>query len=156
MAKYDINHICGHTEVHGIFGPEFARPGIADWMAARLCSDCYALEKERLRNLKNEKSMITNRDNGLPALIGSERQVNWAETIRATFHADLTDKLQQLRLVNIDDDEFRDRRDELIHWRDQFEIRAQLVMQQNLAVFWIDNRDESVKQIVMSANIGDM
>jgi hypothetical protein len=75
MAKYYITHACGHVEVHDIGGPIKGR----DWQETRLkervCSDCYS---KGLSDRASEQA----RQEGLPALVGSEKQVAWAETLR--------------------------------------------------------------------------
>ncbi|GAB0057455.1 hypothetical protein SIID45300_01783 [Candidatus Magnetaquicoccaceae bacterium FCR-1] len=80
MAKYTITHTCGHTSVADICGPVAARQGRADWMGRQgACNACLQAE----RAAESAKAAIDAKESGLPALVGSDKQVAWAETIRA-------------------------------------------------------------------------
>lgn len=77
MAKYDVTYICGHTVYNAVelFGPQSGR----DWRLARLreqpCREC-------LRRIDAERAAEHAAKHDLPALIGSDKQVAWAATIR--------------------------------------------------------------------------
>jgi hypothetical protein len=60
----------------------------ADWMLfqGRVCDDCT--QKERAQ--ENTKAALENAKTGLPVLQGSEKQIAWAETLRAKALAQLT------------------------------------------------------------------
>ena len=79
MAKYTINHICGHQSVADICGPESGRAGQRDRMETRMCSDCYH---------KQQAQAVAAASTELPTLIGSDKQVQWALTIRVKMLAD--------------------------------------------------------------------
>lgn len=76
MAKYQITHACGHTVTHNIVGTNVRgeREQRAEWLAARPCQDCH-------RKQQQERAAEANK--GLPALVGTEKQIAWAEQIRA-------------------------------------------------------------------------
>ena len=76
MAKYTITYKCGHTGTVDIVGTNAhgERERKAEWYGNQLCADCYKLE----RAAESEKASA-----GYPELIGSEKQVAWAKTIRA-------------------------------------------------------------------------
>lgn len=67
----------------------------AQWAEAsgKLCYECYAKDKaasiEKERRAALEAALVAKADAGLPDLVGSEKQVAWAETIRAEQHAAL-------------------------------------------------------------------
>jgi hypothetical protein len=75
MAKYTVTHACGHTVTHALFGAYRDREKKREWLKDGLCSDCYREEQTRLAQAQAEQQ-------GLPALIGSEKQVAWAAKIR--------------------------------------------------------------------------
>lgn len=74
MAKYSITHSCGHEATHNLTGPVKDRQPRADYLATTLCTDCYRAEQLA-------KAKAANTD--LPALTGSDKQIAWAESIRA-------------------------------------------------------------------------
>lgn len=79
MAWHTITHSCGHTERHQLYGPGKTR----DWRAAKLAEDpCEACRKVE-QDAANAKAAAANAEAGLPALTGSDKQVAWAETVRA-------------------------------------------------------------------------
>lgn len=73
MAKYTVTHTCGHTETVQLFGAEKERKRRLDWMRGQDCAAC--------------KAAAVNRDNDLPALVGTDKQVAWAADIRRNFYA---------------------------------------------------------------------
>lgn len=91
MAKYTVTHSCGHEEVVNLIGPHRDR----EWRMARMeeevCHECY------LRQLaaENAKAAEENKKNELPALTGSEKQVAWAESIRAQRIASITETVRK-------------------------------------------------------------
>ena len=72
MAKYTIPHSCGHSETVQLYGKHTDRSRYMDNAERRQCRDCY-----------NASLVAKTADMGLPALTGSDKQVAWAETIRA-------------------------------------------------------------------------
>ncbi len=83
MAKVTITYACGHEGVVELFGRSADRERRAAWLASDICPDCAA-QKRR------EKAMQLAADaeaDGLPKLTGSEKQVIWAEQLRADFFA---------------------------------------------------------------------
>ena len=84
MAKYEITFSCGHTEERQLYGKMADRERkIAYFEEHGLCSECYRKQKELERQEANKKAKETNQAAGLPKLEGSEKQVAWAEKIRA-------------------------------------------------------------------------
>lgn len=91
--KYEIKFSCGHTDTVDLGGPTKDRERKIEYFKYRgLCPSCYK-EYKRAENEKREerKSKVVSeyieRAGGgeLPALTGSERQIKWAESIRAEF-----------------------------------------------------------------------
>lgn len=88
MAQYQINHKCGHTGYRNITGPTAKRQGLADWIGEQHeCDDCKAAAREAARqdeiNIAN--NLIATSGQQIPALKGSDKQIKWAESIRAKF-----------------------------------------------------------------------
>ena len=57
------------------------------WAEANItiCEECYKEEREAERKVANEEAAKENAELGLPALIGSEKQIAWAEKIRNEY-----------------------------------------------------------------------
>ena len=77
MSKYTITMACGHEEVHNIVGTNVhgEREKKAAWLATRLCYECYKKAQ------KDAAPAVP--DVGYAPLEGSEKQIAWAEDIRA-------------------------------------------------------------------------
>lgn len=75
MATYQINHSCGHTQDHLIYGSIEERDRKREQMALGPCSKCYHLNQTELARIEAQNL-------GLPELEGSEKQVAWALQLR--------------------------------------------------------------------------
>jgi len=83
MAWYDINYNCGHTGREQIYGKINGREGRATWIGQhKSCPDCYQAQILADRQAKDEAAKKAAEEQGLPALVGSDKQIVWAETIR--------------------------------------------------------------------------
>ena len=69
MAKYHVQHSCGHTETYNLVGKVNRRQPRADWLAGQPCKECKAAEG---RALLAEAGIN---------LTGSQKQIAWAEKI---------------------------------------------------------------------------
>ena len=82
MSWYPVTYRCGHAGREQIYGPVSRREWIADQRAQKLCADCWAEEKERERTRENTEATAWAEEYGLPELIGTEKQVAYAQTVR--------------------------------------------------------------------------
>ena len=126
MSKYEIKHSCGHITTHNIVGTNVnnEREKKAEWLASRVCSDCY---RKQLANNAAE----TNKN--LPQLTGSEKQIAWAESIRAKANKSISPILDQIKTNSSNNPHVA-------------EIAASVVddlFNKTNSSFWIDNRFES-------------
>lgn len=76
MAKYTIVPTCGHKFEVALFGAHAARQARIEWLEERVCPDCWKAEQAKAAARKNAAA-------NLQALEGSEKQITWAEQIRA-------------------------------------------------------------------------
>lgn len=83
MAKYEINHTCGHTSTVQLFGKCSERERKIEWMERQECPEC------RRKREAEEAAKITE-GLELPELEGSEKQVAWANCIRARFAEEIS------------------------------------------------------------------
>lgn len=84
MAKTLISHACGHDVTHNLIGPVASREVRAEWLAARPCYDCRRDAAISASKAEGEAAIAKlGADVVLPTLTGTEKQVAWAEQIRA-------------------------------------------------------------------------
>jgi hypothetical protein len=125
MAKYDIVYACGCEDVKVLFGKNSERERKIKWFETICCPKC---EAEFAAQKASEK--------GLPTLDGSEKQVSWALKIRQDFISKL-ESVKSSTSILIDE-----------------ELKTLLVgtisgiMENELAKFWIDNRDKNVTDLI--------
>jgi len=75
--KYDVKFSCGHTQTVELFGAGAERERkIAYYEQSGICSECFA---------KKQAERVEKANAGMPALEGSEKQVAWANKIRANL-----------------------------------------------------------------------
>lgn len=131
MAKYTINHICGHQVTVQLFGAYKDREKRIAYLETCECDECRKAKA-------NAAAAAAKEERGLPDLTGSEKQVAWANTIReGAFKAldclkPFTDNEQAREMVE--------------SWRTR-------MTSENSAKWWIDNRFDMPKPFV-STNDG--
>jgi hypothetical protein len=165
MAKYTITHVCGHTATLQLFGKSRDRQWHIDKAEQDICSDCWkAKQIEADKQAAEQNAAI-----GLPALTGTEKQILWAEKIRADKLA-MLDKIPGMAAYEVDaywtwhhlrdaiskDDE-KAISAQCESRADLFRVAIQLpIMQKSLALlreqtkasWWIDNRDTKLSAIL--------
>lgn len=75
MAKYTINHTCGHQVTVQLFGKYADREKRIAYLETCECDECRKAKANAAAAAAKEKR-------GLPDLTGSEKQIAWANTIR--------------------------------------------------------------------------
>jgi hypothetical protein len=143
MAKYQITHSCGHTSTAQLYGNKRDRQWRIEKLENGICSECF--EQQRIE--ENKKAAEQNALDGLPELTGSEKQILWAEKIRAskleTVRQALAGELQPMHIdaywgisgwrqeaIKIDDA--------------QIDYAVDLLRQQTRASWYIDHRDTKI------------
>ena len=125
MAKYNVTYKCGHTATVQLFGNLDDRYSRLDWLATQECPEC-----RRRREFEQAQAQTS----GLPELTGSEKQINWATTIRAKFFAVLDDYTPQFMAIAVPGKE-----DAVKAMLDQY---RDLLTSKTDCRYWIDNRDD--------------
>lgn len=90
MAWYYGTFSCGHEGRIDIVGPTKNRQWRADRNFEGLCAECAEKRKEEARKIQNDIAKKEAKEFGYPELIGSEKQVSWANTIRSDMARDFT------------------------------------------------------------------
>jgi hypothetical protein len=95
MALYEIQRICGHTEEVQIYGTDVRgqRKQRAAYLATLPCGDCKRVQQQTQRDELAARATAVAAGQGWPALTGTERQVPWAQDIRATILARLAEQI---------------------------------------------------------------
>ncbi|WP_028478791.1 hypothetical protein [Nocardia sp. CNY236] len=91
MARYTIEHACGHEERHHLDGNKSRRTRKQQWLAEQDCWECA-------RAQQNAASAARAAEANLPKLTGSDSQIAWAVTIRDEALTDLEHSLSDTDL----------------------------------------------------------
>lgn len=86
MAQYNIHHTCGHEETVQIYSTNVhgERQRKAEWLESKPCRDC------------ERKAMREGNLAGAAGLEGSEKQVSWANDLRAKAIGDIKANLAKI------------------------------------------------------------
>lgn len=79
MAWETGTYACGHEGRKQFYGSHKEREYAVKTHFEKVCPDCWKAECAK----RNEEAAAKNKDAALPALTGSEKQIAWAESIRA-------------------------------------------------------------------------
>lgn len=131
MAWYEVTHSCGHTERHQLIGPHKSREWRISCLEGELCQECF----EAKRAEENTKAAEENRELGLPELKGSQKQIQWAETIRKAILEALEERFKEVE----------DATDE--QKREYFQA-LDVLMAKESASWWIDHRDAYMPNVL--------
>lgn len=146
MAKYAIKHICGHTQVHQIYGTNAhgERDRKQAWLATCLCDDCYKAQQQAERDAKNAESAKANAEAHLPTLTGTPKQIAWAETIRAEKIKKLNEILASIEALKAK----RALSEIEVEQDKKVQAFATAYKNEDSAARWIDLRDRSVESLL--------
>lgn len=147
MSWYYGTFSCGHEGRVNIVGPVKHRQWKADIQFEKMCPDCYekhlAAERERMNKEAAEKA----KEMELPELIGTEKQVAWANTIRQRF-IELFDKIDEkyLEMARIRYNENEELKK--IKLEDIEIIKDYMLANIKAASWYIDRRDRIFSAII--------
>jgi len=85
MAWYTINYACGHSERKQLYGKEADRQKTIQFLEQQECMDCKAEAAK-----ENESHYVEKY--GCKPLVGSPKQVAWAQEIRAKYFSRTEDE----------------------------------------------------------------
>lgn len=147
MAKETITFSCGHDCVVELFGRSADRKRRAEWMASDICPDCAAKNrKEKAEQLAAEAEA-----DGLPKLTGTEKQIVWAEQLRADFFKKADNRrAKSIAAMNasrekMSDDEIEQYNCNLREWDEGVAYIASNKVQSS---WWINVRNKDVLDVV--------
>lgn len=126
--KMTINRSCGHTETISLHGGNYAQQRAAE--SRKLCTACYRAQQQTTAQAETSD---------LPTLVGSEKQVAWAITIRAQMLSRLSAHLARFQAPVTDE--------ERAHAAAVDAAVARL-KRQSKADFWINHRSDDPARLV--------
>ena len=143
MAKYTVKFSCGHEATIELFGKYGDRARKIKWMEEHGdCPECSRKAREQEIADSQKEAAKTVEENGLPALVGSEKQIAWANEIRAQYVPlinDLRGSFKKAREMKVASEEEIARREAIT------EGFASEFFAETKASYWIDLRFESTK-----------
>lgn len=131
MAWEMVNYSCGHSERQQFYGKMTDRERKLSWMERGVCPECYRKQKEEEKSKASQVAAEQAKATGLPYLVGSEKQIAWAETIRKEALASARNTLAPREMVPVD---------KLPAYDILAKARCTLE-QETSAKWWIDNRN---------------
>lgn len=99
MSWYYGTFSCGHEGRVNIIGPTKDRQWKADRQFEKMCPECWEKHLEEERQKANKEAERLAREMELPELIGSEKQIAWANTLRQNF----IEKMSKIKEEDIND-----------------------------------------------------
>jgi hypothetical protein len=132
MAQYDITYQCGHIIHEQLYGKTSERQRHMADAQYRLCPECYRAQQLAKATEANEAA-------GLPALTGSEKQITWAEQIRAKLMAELAE--MEAMAVKSNGTEAQ---------KQQLADAAATLRAKASAAYWIDSREQSARALIVA------
>lgn len=126
MPAYNITYACGHDGTIRLHGPKRTREWIAKSKESELCPDCYKKHLEEKREFERTIARAEAKEQELTDLVGTEKQIAWAITIRAKYLSLLDETLQSLHLSNEIDSVI-------------FQEVIESIQNETAASWWIDN-----------------
>lgn len=122
--KLTITRACGHTDTIEVFGTNVhgERDKKVAYEETKMCKECY-----------NKSISNKNVEAGMVALTGSEKQIAWAEKIRAKA----IDDLDAIKTQEEKDETFKAK------------IKT-ILLEQSESKWWIENKDNAIKVVAKS------
>lgn len=126
--KMTVNRSCGHSETVTVFGGNYTQQRAAE--ARKLCTACYRAQQQATAQAETSD---------LPTLVGSEKQVAWAITIRAQMLSRLAAHLARFEAPVTDE--------ERAH-ATAVDAAVARLKRQSKAEFWINHRGDDPARLV--------
>lgn len=133
MAKYDIKFSCGHLETISLIGPHTERQRRIEYYETYCkCEQCSRIEYEKRIQEANERAKQESEKLELPELEGTEKQVDWANTLR-------------MNLIT----QYYKLKEKYNKFPDDFENLFIRLINKSEAKFFIENRSSDLKKILI-------
>lgn len=135
MAKYQIEHTCGHIVTHNLTGKGSYRDWKKSQLESEICSDCWKANAAEAAAAKTAEV-------GLVPLSGTEKQVAWANSIRLEKLAEIDKTVAEIKAVPASATEKGQRN------MGKLDGVVGAIRSKESASWWIDARYESGRSIL--------
>lgn len=152
MNRYVVLHACGHEWVHDIDRPtQRMRDRAAKRRSQEDCPPCTTDQVQRQVAADSALFARQATERGLPELVGTPGQVQWAVTIRGRLLDSLPAQLADLNRATRGrgGDPFPDGDTAL-------RLAGQVVVRATSAVWWIENRRRLGRALLTAAVLGEL
>lgn len=154
MAWYYGTYSCGHDGRVNIIGPTKDREWRKERAFEKLCPKCYDKHLIEQRKKANKEAAEKSKEMELPELIGTEKQVAWANSLRMEVVNEYEKLIEEAESVfkkyGVDNIEFHGREAGLKITIDDFSECVNFALTEKIdARFWIDNRNERKQAILV-------
>lgn len=141
MAQYVVTRICGHEETVALFGKHRDR----EWRLSavepqKLCHECWQKEVEKKRAEETRLAAEEAKESGLPAMVGTEKQVAWAERIRLQMLGGMEELITRAQNQ-------REAMAKLGLSAENIDAAMKAIQQKTSASWWIDHRDAGAYEL---------
>jgi hypothetical protein len=126
MVNVSVVYGCGHS---GTMVNEGNKHGLRDWAKTILCPECQKKANEEAARAAAKKAEGLS----LPKLEGSEKQVVWAESIRAGKLRILDDIKSRLKMEK-----------NAKAWKKFYPVELKKYFSESSAKYWIENRRSEI------------
>lgn len=96
MAWYYGTFSCGHEGRVNVIGPAKDRQWKVDKRFSGMCDECYEKWLESEKERKNKEALEATKEMELPELTGTEKQIDWANTIRVELIKKIQNKISEI------------------------------------------------------------
>lgn len=150
MGKYTVNFSCGHTDTITLFGKLKDRYSkIEHFESYGLCPQCYKEmmkeQRDKERDERRAKAIDNAQKNNLPKLTGSQKQIDWALTIRDEYFNNFLNVLHNYKVQSDKIDISEEQKN--IFLADLEKVKK-FFADTTEAKFWIENRYKSLSNMI--------
>lgn len=131
MAKYTITCACGHEHTFSLVGPHKSREWYLDKAKNEDCPACKEETRKAAIEFENKVAAEKSAEMELPELVGSPKQIAWANTLRIAFIDIMEKKMSKVKP----------------EYADMFQRFYDMITSETSAKFFIDTRDENISEL---------
>lgn len=151
MAWYYGTYSCGHDGRVNIVGRVKDREWKKEYEFQKLCPECYRKHKEDEKKRKIKEAQEKSKEMELPELLGTEKQVAWATTLRVEMIERIAEAIKSFPKKDLEKFSLYDE-NKMIISTNKKELSEALdfgCLKHSESEFWIDNRHSNHKAMVL-------
>lgn len=150
MAWYCGTYSCGHNGRVDVVGPYKDREWKIDRHFEGICPECYEKKRKEDRKRENREAAEKSSEMGLPELLGSEKQVAWANTIRIKFAVKFERSINRFKKIPDGSEIMVMYRNSILHSNKNEILNAIdfCLKSKKQSRFWIEKREEDIQEIL--------